>query len=69
MEARVSLCSTELGDQRLTVSVKRAREILDIGNTKIWEMIGDGRLKTIKLDGKRLVIYASIRKIIEPEVV
>jgi hypothetical protein len=62
----VSICSTGLGHQKpLTVSVKRGRELLDIGNTKIWEMINDGRLKTIKLDRKRLIVYSSLEALIE----
>jgi hypothetical protein len=64
----VSICSTGLGHMKpLTVSVKRGRELLDIGNTKIWEMINDGRLKTIKLDRKRLIVYSSLEKLIEAE--
>jgi excisionase family DNA binding protein len=64
----VSICSTGLDRQKpLAVSVKRGRELLDIGNTKIWEMINDGQLKSIKLGGKRLIIYSSIESLIGTE--
>lgn len=48
----------------LTVSVRNARETLDVGNTTLWKMIGDGRLSTIKIGRKRLVIYASIEALL-----
>jgi excisionase family DNA binding protein len=48
----------------LTVSVKKARQLLDLGNTKIWELIRDGQLKTITVGRKRLVIYSSLEALI-----
>jgi excisionase family DNA binding protein len=61
-----SITSTGLGDQKpLTVSVRRARQLLDVGKTKIFEMIEDGRLKSLKIDRKRLIIYSSIEALIE----
>ena len=50
----------------LTVSVKTARRLLGVGNSKIWQMIADGRIQTITFDGKkRWVIYASLQALIE----
>jgi excisionase family DNA binding protein len=63
-----SIASTDLGRQKpLTVSVRRAGQLLDIGKTKIFELINDGRLKTMKLDRKRLIFYSSIEALIESE--
>lgn len=52
-------------EKRLAVSVKTARTMLDIGNTKIWELIKDGRLQTIKIGRKRLVVYSSLLALVE----
>jgi hypothetical protein len=48
----------------LTVSVKRARELLDISHTTVWGLISEKRLDTVKLGSKRLVIFASIEQLI-----
>ncbi len=48
----------------LTVSIKRACEILDIGHTKMWELIGAERVKTISIGRKRLVIYSSLEALV-----
>jgi hypothetical protein len=48
----------------LAVSVKTARLLLDIGNTKMWELIKDSRVETISIGRKRLVTYDSLEKLI-----
>jgi excisionase family DNA binding protein len=59
---------TSTGYQKpLTVSVRRAQELLDLGKTKVWEMINDGRLKSVKVDRKRLILYSSIEALMESE--
>ena len=49
----------------LAVSVKTARLLLEIGNTKMWELIKDGRIKTVSIDRRRLVIYDSLESLIK----
>ena len=39
----------------VTVTVEGARKALGLGNTKIYELIGEGRLKTIKVGRRTLV--------------
>ena len=51
----------------LAVSVKEMCRLLGIGNTKAWEMIGSGRVKTFTIGRKRLVIFSSIEQIIFSE--
>jgi hypothetical protein len=53
------------GERPLTVSVKRARELLDISHTTAWKLIGEKRLDTIQLGTKRLVIFSSIERLID----
>ena len=45
----------------LAYSIAGARKALgDCGRTKIYQMIGDGRLKAKKLDGKTLITGDSV---------
>lgn len=48
----------------LTVSVKTARQLLGIGNSKMWELIAEGRVETICLGRKRLVLYHSLEMLV-----
>jgi excisionase family DNA binding protein len=47
-----------------TVSTRTARDLLDIGNTKLSELIRDGVLDTIRIGRKRLIIYESLERLI-----
>ena len=55
---------TGLADRPLMVSVKVACRLIGVGNTTLWSMIKDGRLKTIKIGRRRLVVYASIEALL-----
>lgn len=50
----------------LTVTVANARKALGIGTTKIYELIGEGQLRTVKIGRRTLVrtdsIYALVGK-------
>jgi len=48
----------------LAVGVKTLCQILDIGNTKAWELIGTGRVESFSIGRKRLITYDSIEKLI-----
>jgi hypothetical protein len=50
----------------LAVSVKTACSLMEIGNTKMWELIREGRVQTAVLGRKRLVIYGSLEKLLSP---
>jgi excisionase family DNA binding protein len=47
--------------ERLCVSIKEAAHSLGIGRTKIYELIADGRLETVKIGRRTTVRTASIR--------
>jgi hypothetical protein len=49
----------------LAVPVKTARGLLGIGNTKMWELIKDHRVDTIRIGRKRLVVYDSLEKLVK----
>jgi excisionase family DNA binding protein len=50
---------------KLTVSVREARQALSVGNSLIWRLISRGELQTIRLGAKRLVVVASIKRLID----
>lgn len=51
--------------ESLTVTIAGARKALGLGNTKIYELIGEGKLKTIKIGRRTLVKTESIRALVD----
>jgi hypothetical protein len=51
----------------LTVSVDTASQESNLGRTKIWEMIRDGRLEVVRVDRRTLVIYRSLERLLSPK--
>jgi excisionase family DNA binding protein len=46
------------------VPVKMACQLVGIGNSTMWKYIKEGRVKTISLGRKRLVIYESLEQLV-----
>ncbi len=61
----MSIPSTGLGDdERLVVSPRRARHMLDCGNTRLYELLKNKELESY-VDGRsRKIIVASIHRYI-----
>ena len=51
--------------EKLTVTVVTAREMTGLGNTKIFELLGSGQLKRVKVGRRTLITTESIRALIE----
>lgn len=49
----------------LTVTIAGARNALGIGTTKIYELIGNGQLRTVKLGRRTLIRTESIHSLID----
>jgi predicted DNA-binding transcriptional regulator AlpA len=47
-------------EKRIWVTPREAIRISGIKRTRLYELMNDGTIKSIKLGGKRLVSYASI---------
>ena len=68
----MSICSTAIskdareGTKPLAVPVKIACRLVGVGNTTMWALIRDGRVKTINIGRRRLVIYASLEALLTP---
>jgi excisionase family DNA binding protein len=50
----------------LTVSVKNAEKLTDLGHTKIYELLGDGTIESVKVGNKRLIVFASLERLTTP---
>jgi excisionase family DNA binding protein len=48
-------------NERLNVSLAEACQIIGIGRTRLYEIINDGALRTIRIGKRRLVPVAEIR--------
>ena len=68
----MSISSTGLSDYELneakplTVTVATARKISGLGNTTIWQLIKNGKLETVHVGRRRLVVYSSLQKLLSP---
>lgn len=49
----------------VTVTIDGAKKALGIGTTKIYELIGAGKLRTVKLGRRTLVRTDSIRNLVD----
>jgi excisionase family DNA binding protein len=47
-------------EQRLTCTISEACEVTGLGRTKFYELIGDGRVATMTVGRRRLVIVQSL---------
>lgn len=45
---------------RLTCTIAQTSAVSGLGKTKIYEAIADGRLQSVKVDNRRLVIVSSL---------
>ena len=62
MDRSMSIHSTGLGaDEPLIVSPRRARLMLDCGNTRLYELIAANELESFKAGKSRKIVVASIR--------
>jgi len=50
----------------LTITIATARQITGLGNTTIWKLIGEKKLKTVRVGRRRLVVYESLRALLVP---
>ena len=57
-------CDAPEGARPLTVSVKTACKLVGVGKTTMWALIKSGRVRTVSIGRRRLVIYASLETLI-----
>jgi excisionase family DNA binding protein len=49
------------------VTVKAARSLTGLGYTKIYQMIGEKKLKSITVGRRRLIVYSSIEELVKTD--
>jgi hypothetical protein len=54
------------GREPITISVAEAKRVSGLGLTKLWELIGNGTLQTVCVGRRRLVIFASLGRLLTP---
>ncbi|MBR1138515.1 MAG: hypothetical protein E6614_16075 [Bradyrhizobium sp.] len=52
--------------QKITCTINEACEATSLGRTKLYELIGDGRLATTIVGRRRLVVVRSLLSLLEP---
>lgn len=52
------------GDSPICVRVTRAMAMLDIGKTKLYELVGNGDLEAIRIGRRTLILQTSIDMLI-----
>lgn len=53
--------------QKLTCSIADATVALGVSRATIYNWMGDGKLETVKVGGRRLIPISSLDKLIRPE--
>jgi excisionase family DNA binding protein len=55
------------GLKPLTLTVKATCALTGLGPTKVWQLIRDGRLEVVRVDGRTLVKFPSVERLLSPE--
>jgi excisionase family DNA binding protein len=48
----------------LTVDIKTACRLVGIGHSTLWKLISSGKLKSISIGRRRLIIYSSLEQLV-----
>jgi excisionase family DNA binding protein len=51
----------------ITVTVATALSLTGLGRTKLYALIKEGRIRTISIGRRTLVVYASLEELIAPQ--
>lgn len=52
--------------ERMLLSPEEAADVLGVGRAKVYDLMSEGRLASIKLGRCRRIPMASIRRLVEP---
>ena len=53
--------------ERISCTIAEACAATGIGRTKLYEALTDGRVASVKVDNRRLVLVASLLRLVDPE--
>lgn len=57
--------SEKISDDRVLVSIPEACRITSLSRTKVYELLDDGALESVKIGSRRLIVRRSIDKLVE----
>ncbi|MES2000886.1 MAG: helix-turn-helix domain-containing protein [Pseudomonadota bacterium] len=63
--ADASADTDRAGDSPICLRVSRAMAMLDIGKTKLYELVGTGDLEAIRIGRRTLILRSSIEALID----
>ena len=49
----------------ILVSTATAKQIIDVGNTKFWQLVKSKKIEMVDVEGRRMVVFASLEKLAE----
>jgi excisionase family DNA binding protein len=49
----------------MTITIQQACALSGLGRSTIWEMVSNGQLRSVKIAGRRLIGYSSLRALLE----
>ncbi len=55
----------EMAGQRLLVTVEQAAEILGVGRTTVYELLGDGEIRAVQIRRCRRIAMAELHAYVE----
>jgi excisionase family DNA binding protein len=61
-----NVVAAEYTGRPLAVTVEATKKLTSLGNTTIWALIKEGRLKTAMVGRRRLVLVDSIEALLRP---
>jgi excisionase family DNA binding protein len=50
---------------KLAYRINEAREVSGLGRSSIYELIGDGRLSSVKVGGRRLILHEDLEALLK----
>ncbi len=52
--------------ERITLRVNEAQAVSGLSRSTIYELLKAGRLQTVKIGGRRLILRESLQRLLEP---
>lgn len=54
-----------MGEKPLSVTVLQAQKLTGLGANTLYDLVNSGQLKSTKVGGRRLIVYAALEEMIE----
>jgi hypothetical protein len=51
----------------LLVTIPHAKQLIDVGNTKFWDLVKLGLIQLVEVGRRKMVVYASLEALADPQ--